>query len=247
MPAFAHRTDNWAGRTGGGSAPQYSFTVSEGTSDTTSTVIAPDGTKTVTLNIKNPGVWNDGLISETQVQNSSSVVFAKTVFTWEQNSTNGTPRGASIKTTNEAGKTRASVFSYDSSTPYNNISAVSERDFTTNGSISSTELRRTETTYVTSSNYLNRRLLHLPSMVKVFPGGSSTPASRIDLAYDSYGTSHENLTARDEIIMHDVAFDPFQEPQESWDWVCTEWGFNESGFYTCLKLGMAACELLRPV
>ncbi len=235
VPTFAHRTDDWAGRTGGGSAPQYSFSVSEGTSDTTSTVIAPDGTRTVTLSIKNPGAWNDGLISETQVQNSSSVVFARTVFTWEQNSANGTPRVASIKTTNEAGKTRASVFSYDSSTPYNNISVISERDFTTDGSIALTELRRTETTYVTSSNYLNRRLLHLPSMVKVFPGGSSTPAARIDLTYDNYGTNHANLTARNDIIMHDVAFDPFQPSQETWDWVCTEWGFNETGFYTCLN------------
>jgi len=95
------------------------------------------------------------------------------------------------------------VLSYDDThTPYNNVSVVSERDFTSNGTVSSTELRRTETTYVTSSNYMNRRLLSLPSMVKVFPGGSSTPASRIDYAYDNYGSSHENLTARDDIIMH---------------------------------------------
>ena len=230
VPTFSHRTDEWAGRTGGGSAPQYIFAVSEPTGETVSTVTAPDGTIMETRNIRNTGAWNDGLVTQTTVQNSSSVVYAKTVITWEQNSTNGTPRIASVRETNEAGKTIAKVFTYDDAhTAYNNVSVVSERDFTTNGSISSTELRRTETTYVTSSNYLNRRLLHLPSMVKVFPGGSSTPAARIDYAYDQYGSSHENLTARNDIIMHDYTADPFQETQESCDWVCNQydhWGID---------------------
>lgn len=235
VPVFAHRTDEWAGRTGGGSAPQYTFAVSEGSTETTSTITAPDGTVAVTLSIKNSGAWDDGLIKETRIQNGSSVVFSKTVFAWEQNSTNGTPRVASIKVTNEAGKTKATVFTYDSSTAFNNVFRVSERDFTSDGSISSTELRKTETTYVTSSDYINRRLLHLPSMVKIFGGGASTPASRVDYSYDSYGTLHANLTSRDDIIMHDPVFDPFQEPQESWDWVCTEWGYNQSGYYDCLN------------
>ena len=234
LPTFSTRTDDWAGRTTG-SAPQYSFAYSEGTSDTTSTVTAPDGAVRVTISIKNTNGWNNGLITETRVQNSSSVVFAKAIYTWEQNSTNGTPRLASIKRTNEAGKTRATVLSYDSTTAFNNVSVVSDRDFTTDGSISATELRRMETTYVTSSNYLNRRLLRLPSMIKVFPGGSSTPISRTDLAYDNYGSLHANMTQRDDIIMHDDAYDPFQELQEICEWECVEWGYNESGFYGCLR------------
>jgi len=236
VPTFAHRTDEWAGRTGGGSAPQYDFAVSEGTSETTSTVTAPDDSVMVTTSIKNTGYWDDGLIKEIRVQNQDStpLVFSKTQITWEQNSSNGTPRIANIKVTNEANKTTAKVFTYDSNTPYNNLSVVSERDFTSDGSLGS-ELRRTETTYVTSSNYLNRRLLHLPSMVKVFPGGSSTAAARVVYGYDNYGISHADLTSRDDIIMHDATWDPFQEPQETWDWVCTEWGYNESGFYTCFN------------
>jgi RHS repeat-associated protein len=223
LPTFSTRTDDWAGRTVS-SAPQYTFSVSESSTETTSTVNAPDGSTKVSINVKNTGVWNDGLISETRIQNSSSVVFAKTVFTWAQNPTNGSARLSNIKTTNESGKTKALVFTYDdANTPYNNISVVSERDFTTDGSASSTELRRTERTYVTSSSYLNRRLLRLPSMIKVFPGGSSTPISRVDYGYDNYGTDHANMTARNDIIMHDVAFDPFQETQESCDWVCYEY------------------------
>jgi YD repeat-containing protein len=239
VPTFAHRDDEWAGRTGGGSAPQHAFTVSEQTSESISTVTSPGTNPTIveTHTIKNSGAWNDGLVTETRIKNSSSVVYRKTALTWEQNSSNGTPRLASVRMTNEAGKTTATVFTYDDAhTPYNNISVVSARDFTTDGSVSSTELRRTETTYITSSSYLSRRLLHLPAMVKVFPGGSSTPASRIDFAYDNYGSSHANLTARDDIIMHDDAFDPFQQTQESCDWVCTEWGYPDPySPYQCLN------------
>ena len=187
VPTFTYRDDEWAGRTSGGStAPRHQFAVTEGSSETVSTVTAPDGTISETLSIKNAGAWNDGLVTETSIKHSS-VVYAKTVSAWEQNSANNTPRVASVRFTNETGKTTASVFTYDSATTFNNVFRVSERGFTTDGTISSTELRKTETTYVTSSNYLNRRLLHLPSMVKVFPGGSSTPAARIDYAYDNYG------------------------------------------------------------
>ncbi len=239
VPVFSRRTDEWAGRTGGGSAPYYTFAVSEQTSETISTVTSPASAATImeTHSIKNSGAWNDGLISETRIQNSSSVVYRKSVMSWEQNPGNGTPRLASVRVTNEAGKTSATVFSYDDAhTPYNNVSVVSERDFTTNGSVSATELRRTETTYVTSSDYLSRRAFDLPSMVKIFPGGSSTPASRVDFAYDNYGSSHANLTARNDIIMHDAAFDPFQQTQENCDWVCTEWGYPDPGSpYQCLN------------
>ena len=234
VPTFSYRDDEWAGRTNGGSAPRYQFATSETSTEKVLTVTAPDLTVSEIKSIKNAGAWNDGLITERSVK-YSSVVYAKTVIDWEQNSANGTPRVASFRTTNEAGRTTAQVFTYDSATPYNNVFRISERDFTSDGSISGTELRKTETTYVTSTGYLNRRLLHLPSSVKVFPGGSSTSAYRIDYGYDDYGASNVNMTRRDDIIMHDPAFDPYQEWQEVWDWVCTEWGYNETGFFGCFN------------
>ena len=224
VPTFARRTDEWAGRTSGGSSPEYLFSVSDGSTETVTTVTAPDGTIRESRTIKNAGAWNDGLVKEIVIRDATPTVFAKTVITWEQNSTNGTPRVASVKLTNDGNKTSATVLSYDdANTPYNNVSVVSEREFTTNETISTTELRRVETSYITSSDYLNRRLLRLPSMIKVFPGGSSTPISRVDLAYDNYGTSHANLTPRSNIIMHDITFDPFQETQESCEWVCYQY------------------------
>jgi RHS repeat-associated protein len=223
VPKYSTRTDEWAGRTTSGSAPVYTFANSTATGKKISTVTAPDGTITETQTIDNSGSWNDGLVSDTYVQyGSTPTVLAHSHMDWEQDSSNNNIRVSQMLSTDvPAGLTRATVYSY---TSYNNISAVSERDFTTNGTVSSTELRRTELTYVTSSNYINHHQLHLVSMVKVFPGGSSTPAARVDYAYDDYGTSYANLIARDDIIMHDPAYDPFQTTQETnCHWECWEW------------------------
>jgi len=243
VPTFGTRTDDWQGRTTnmGSGAPYYSFSVNESTG--VSTVTAPDGTIRETQSIVNAGQWNDGLVSDTYIKDGSTT-YSRTHMDWEQDSNSRNPRVYQILSTDTpAGLTKATVLSY---TTYNNVSTVSERDFgTSETSPSSTEVRRTETTYVTSSNYTNRRLLHLPSMVKVFPGGSSTPAARVDYTYDNYGTSHANMTARDDIIMHMPAFDPFQETQENCDWECHQYdwvchlyweGFCIDEQYECVDL-----------
>jgi RHS repeat-associated protein len=223
IPTYTTRTDDWAGRITGmngnpAAAPYHTFSVDESTG--VSIVTAPDGAVTETHAIVSPGQWNDGLISETFLDKQGSGALSHTVIDWEQGA-GGTPRVSQVRTTNETGQTKGTVLSYTAS--YNNVTAVSERDFTTDGSVSATELRRTVTTYVTSSSYTNRYLIHLPETVKVFPGGSATPISRVDYAYDNYGTNHANLTGRPGIIMHEPAFDPFQETQESCDWVCYEY------------------------
>jgi RHS repeat-associated protein len=232
-PTYTQRTDDWAGRTTG-SAPVYTFATSESSTEVLARVTAPDGSVSETVSIKNSGQWDDGLVKETRIQDiatpspspsptATPVVYGKNVITWEQSYTNGPPRIADTRQTNEAGKTRATVYSYDTSTPYNNVSVVSERDFTTNGTVSGTELRKTVTTYVTSSSYLDKRILHLPSSIRILPGGSSTVLARVDYEYDNYGTSHANMTPRSDIIMHYADHDPFQEDQEIWDWVCVAW------------------------
>ena len=232
VPTYTTRTDDWAGRTTSmsGVAPYYSFTTNESTG--VSTVTAPDGTVTESHTIVNSGQWNDGLVSDTYIKDSSTT-YSRVHLDWQLDSNNKNPRVYQILATDSlAGLTKATIMSY---TSYNNVSSLSERDFTTNGTVSSTELRRTDTTYVTDSIYISRRLYHLSSSVKVYPGGSSTPISRIDYAYDNYGTNHANMTARPSIIMHDPAYDPFQEDQETCDWECTEWGINETGFWGCLN------------
>ncbi|HBB94675.1 MAG TPA: hypothetical protein DC054_04735 [Blastocatellia bacterium] len=148
VPAYTTRTDEWAGRTSGGSAPYYTFANSTGTDEKISTVTAPDGTITETHAIDHSGFWDDGLISDTYVQYTSTpIILAHTHLDWQQDSSNLNPRVYQIRTTDvPASLTKATVLSY---TDYNNVSLVSERDFTTDGTVSSTELRKTETTYIT--------------------------------------------------------------------------------------------------
>jgi hypothetical protein len=221
VPTYSTRTDDWAGRTTSmsGGAPYYAFSVNDSTG--VSTVTAPDGTLSETHTIADPGQWDDGLVSDTYLKDSSTT-YTRTHLDWEQDSGSRNPRVYQVLSTDTPSSlTKATVLTY---TTYNNVSVVSERDFGSNETTpSTTELRRTETTYVTSSSYTNRHLLHLPSMVKVFPGGSSTPASRVDYAYDDYGSAHTNMTGRDDIIMHDPSFDPFQQTQENCDWVCYQY------------------------
>jgi hypothetical protein len=222
VPKYDTRTDEWAGRTTSGSAPCYQFSTTDGTNEKISIVTAPDGTISETHAKVNAGQWDDGQVTDTYVK-AGTATYAHTHIDWERDSNNLNPRVSQALTTDsQAGLTKATVLSY---TSYNNVSSVSERDFTTDGSVSSTVLRHTDTSYVTSSSYTNRHLLHLPSGVQLFPGGSSTPIARVDYAYDDYGTSHANMTARDDIITHDVAFDPFQQNQENCDWVCHQWDY----------------------
>jgi RHS repeat-associated protein len=230
LPTYSTRTDEWAGRTTSGGAPYYTFSTNESTG--VSTVTAPDGTVSESHAIVDVGQWDDGLVSDSYVKDGSTTL-THTQMDWQLDSGSANPRVYQVRSTDvAAGLTKGTVLSY--TTSYNNVSSVSERDFTTDGSISSIELRHTDTTYINSSSYTNRHLLHLPSTVQVFPGGSSTPAARVDYGYDDYGGSHANLTARDDIIMHDPAFDPFQPDQENCDWECVEWGYTEGGYYGCL-------------
>lgn len=221
LPTYSTRTDDWAGRTTSmsGGAPFYTFSTNESTG--ISTVLSPDGTIAETHTIVNSGQWDDGLVSDTYIKDTSTT-YAQTHLDWQLDSNSRNPRVYQARNTDSvAGLTKASVLSY---TSYNNVSAVSERDFTTNGSVSSTELRRLEKTYVTSSSYTSRYLLNLPATIKVFAGGSSTPSARVDYAYDNYGTSHADMTGRGDIIMHDSTFDPFA-PEYEVQGDCIEWDY----------------------
>jgi RHS repeat-associated protein len=232
LPSYTKRTDDWAGRTTSmnGDAPFYEFTVDD--TSGISTVTAPDGTISETHTIVHEDNWDHGLISDTYVDKQASSELAHIHIEWEQGPS-GIPRVISVRKTNDNHETSATVLSY---TSYDNVSEVSERDFTTDGTISPTELRRTKTTYVTSSSYTDRFRVSLPSKVEVFPGSSTTAVSRVDYAYDDYGNNHANLTPRDDIIMHDPAFDPFQQTQETnchWECVIFDKGHCIEDEYVC--------------
>jgi RHS repeat-associated protein len=191
-PTYTQRTDDWAGRVS--AQPVQYFSVNQSTG--VSTVTAPDGTISETQTIVNPGQWDNGLISRSIIKNGTTT-FSDTVYSWQQGYNSANPRVSQIQITNDAGQTRVVVYSYDSNSNYNNVSAVSERDFASAGT-QGTELRRTETTYLNQTAYWNRGLLHLPTTTKVYGvvNGSMTLVSQSDYSYDeTTPTSYSDISA----------------------------------------------------
>ena len=173
-PTYTTRTDDWAGRTSSQLVWYFSVNQTSGIS----TVTAPDGTVSETHAIVHQGYPDDGLITDTIIKVGASEL-SHTVLQWDPN---GVSRLSSTRNTNESGQTKAVV--YDQYDDYNNVGRVSEHDFTSDGSVSPTELRRTETSYFTPSAYTSRGLIHLPLTVKVFTGGSTQPSGQTDYGYD---------------------------------------------------------------
>src|ERR1051325_473956 len=200
VPKYTRRTDDWAGRTTGPTLPFYSFIVTEGTTPVSS-VIAPDGTITDTETYGSASNGFAGLLKQITVKRASGALLSRTVFNWEASMDGSNPKLTQVLTTNDHGQTKGVVYTYDTgSLVNNNITKVSERDFTSDGTLSPVELRRTETTYEKGTAYLDRRLLRLPTSIKVFEGGSTIPASFVEYKYDEGGEAA--LTQRTGILMY---------------------------------------------
>jgi hypothetical protein len=218
VPAYTRRTDDWAGRTTGmpgtGEAPYYTFALDQ--PNGVSTVTAPDGTVTETHSIVAPGQWNDGMVNQIIVkQAANGPPIARTDITWELDPSGRNARPQQLQLTNDTSQTTTTVYTYST---YNNVTMASIRGF------DGAEVRRVENNYQTDSAWTNRHLLHLPTSNRIYAGGATTPTTRVDFAYDTAGT---NLVPRNDIIMHEPAFDPFAPTEESCGWECTsydEWG-----------------------
>jgi RHS repeat-associated protein len=204
-PTYTHRTDDWAGRTSFLSAGPPTYTFSSDKTNGVSTVTAPDGTQTITTTIVDPGAWDDGLVRDVVVKQGSRT-FSHTVTTWEHDGTFRNPRQQRVDVTDERNETRSTVFGY---TSYNNVDVMSELGF--NGE----ELRRVQTAYETRSQYINRRLVHLPVNVGIYDGPTSTLKSSVDYAYDEAGS---NLTRRTDLIMYDQAYNPQALAEDECQW-----------------------------
>ncbi len=103
-------------------------------------------------------------------------MFSHTKIVWDTTATTN-PRISQILTTGPSGLTKATVLGY--SPNYNNVEVKSECVFTADGT-AGTVLRTTKTEYETSSNYIDRHLLHLPTSVKVYAGTSTSASARVD-------------------------------------------------------------------
>jgi RHS repeat-associated protein len=218
VPTFTTRTDDWLGRTTS-SAPVTSFSVVKNTTSgrTESRITAPDGTVQEAWMNLSPGNWDDGLVTDTFIKTTTpsfpDTVWSHTKMFWDdQYGVNGRANPSVIKTeqTNDAGQTKATTFEYDT---YNNPTVVKEHDFATAGTLG-TELRKTETSYVTGSQWINNNLLHLPQSVKTIV--NSTVVSRTDYEYDgetlaTYGAG---------IVQHNERYNPDTPGGETCEMVC---------------------------
>lgn len=201
VPIFTTRTDDWAGRTS--AQPVYAFSKNEIEGTTTTT--APDTTVTETKTYINSAAWKNGLLKEITVKKPDGSILARTFMDWDHDGTLRNPRLTIVDVTSEAEETRRTTYGY---TSYNNVSVVSERDFAPAGT-SGPELRRTETTYEEGANWTNRRLVHLPKIVRVYDG--STVVSRTDFNYD--GDTLTNLLTLAE--MHDQTYNSYSASYDS--------------------------------
>jgi YD repeat-containing protein len=199
VPKYTRRTDDWAGRTTGTAAPYYTFNVTEGTTNL-SMVTAPDGSVTETETYGSTSSGLSGLVKQVTIKSASGAVLSRTVYSWLPDGNDFNPRLTQVLSTNDQNQTKGVVYTYDTSLSYNNVTKVSERDFTGDGTLSAVELRRTETTYEKGTNYLLRGLVHLPTSVKVFEGGSNVPSSFVDYKYDEGGEAA--LTQRTSLSMY---------------------------------------------
>lgn len=212
-PPYTTRTDDWVGRTSTPSPPVYTFENSAGLSR----IIAPDGSVSETVSIVAPAAgdeWKNGLVDEMrQLASVNGAVLARTEMEWEQGGTNRNPRPKTVWTTNEAGETRAVV--YDSYDEYGNVESVTEHKFAVTLS-EETKLRRTETDYVTGTDWTSRNLVRLPSQVRVEDAANGAVVSRVDFAYDAPTLVGRGATA---VTGHDQAYNPAAPTTGSWQYI----------------------------
>ncbi len=193
-PAYQHRTDDWAGRTTA-AQPVTTFAVNQ--QQGTSTITTPDGTVSTTQMIIDPGVWDDGLVSDVTVT-SNNRTLSKARIDWEHDGTQRNQRQHRTLITNEAGQRRGMIYGY---TNFNNVSSLSERDFDAAGG---GELRRTEMTYETRAGWTERRLVRLLTGTRVYDGTTNVLTARMEYSYDDYEDAAVGaLTDRPGIVMYD--------------------------------------------
>lgn len=211
VPRYTERTDGWqdvpAWRT---AITEYDAPEPATGVDRVSSITVPDTNFKVEYSTiaYNTTDWMNGLPKASTVTRiagplSLRTEMAKTAYTWDQTPADANGRRLPIlikaEVTNDAGQTRQTTFEYDS---YLNRTKIREYDFTTTGQ-SPNELRRTEITYVTGSNWTDNNLVRLPLDVKKIVNNVAVSKSAYE--YDSYPTG---MAATPGVMQHNSDFDP---------------------------------------
>ena len=199
-PFFNKITETWDG----GIAPtETNFLIQENaaTSERTTTVTNPDGTKTVQVAFRldhlldtDADKFKNGLAKEERKLDFNGSLIQKTVFTWESG-TNGTPRLQRTETTDERGQVLATA--YDQ---YNDSNAIGRtREFNYANAV----LRTTINTFSSYTDFdldqgldpfrgvgilIHPRVMNMVTSTKVFEGDNSANilASFTEFKFDDY-------------------------------------------------------------
>lgn len=130
--------------------------------------------------------WQNGLITDTYIKTLgqlSDFEWSHTKMHWQnQSGSSGraNPRVVKVEHTNDAGQMKPTTFEYDS---YNNPTVVREFDYGVTNPQPDGELRKTQTTYVTATQWTSRNLFSLPLIVKRWTNG--VLSSRTEYQYDA--------------------------------------------------------------
>ncbi len=195
-PTYTKITETWDGMDVPSSVTQYLIRQEENPRRVE--VTYPDGTRNLNLSYnKKPGdadYWLDGFIFQTIIYDASDIL-QNTQLYWEQGDYNSI-RLKRKEITDELVQKKAIEFDYG---PYNQVTEVREYDY--GGSI---VLRRVHTDYVTRSFYTDNHIFNLPSIVQIYKGEETDPASRVEYTYD-----RSPLANTPDIIGHLDEYNPY--------------------------------------
>jgi RHS repeat-associated protein len=177
--------DRPAGTCDASSGATWTFAVAKTNGQVSqSTITDPSGTKTIT-SLYTSG-WNAGLVSSTEIRDTSNALLRGTTNTWASDTTTyANPRLSRVVTTlGDTNPNRQAKTEFDY-TSYGNVSQLREYDWYL------VLKRTTSTDYLTDSNYILRHILDRPIKVQVRKP-DSTVVARTDFAYD--GTSFAGVS-----------------------------------------------------
>ena len=227
-PVFKSITETWDG--GPSTATETKFLSEDNTTTSERRVIVtnPDQTKTVqishslnSLPDSDPNKFKNGLTKEEQRVDANGNVIQKTVFTWEQATTNAAPRLQKTETTDERGQ----MLRTDYDQYGNNNSVGRTREFNYSGAVFRTTIN-TFLSYVDNDldlgidpgrapgNIFHPRIVNLVASTKIFQGldSDNVLASCTELKYDEYPETLKAYPADGESSLDLVVFGESRQP-----------------------------------
>jgi RHS repeat-associated protein len=195
-PTYTSMTETWTRDGVNTDQATTTYNVQQNANPRTVTITLPNGTTSTQKSYNAPGQFNDGLVFQDETRDAVNTLLQSSSATWALGAYD-TPRPTHVEATNDRQQTTATDFIYGSA--YNQVIEVRNYDYG-----ASSLLRSTHTQYQNSSNYTNRHIFNLPSVVEVYGPDNVTRLSRTEYQYDG-----QTLNDAPSVVMHDEASNPY--------------------------------------